>query len=410
VSAAGVVNASTGVSLTMAPATGTPAPTAGVAAEDGSVVQIGYGHVCRYAIYERSPEGLENDQVRLEIDPRSGGILSLTSRETGEAFVLCRDRAPSLLQYAVERSRPMSAWEVEHTGGTQEPQVVRMSRVLHGAYKASLRVELAIHESRFTLTYELRRSDPTVYLHVEGTWFQRGSEEAGTPVLRLAVPCALQNCVPLYEIPFGAVEREMKHGEEVPALRWAALRGMIGGKPRGLLLLNDSKHGHAFSKNTLTLTLIRASFAPDPLPEIGRHEVHLALRPLERAPEPSSETRHARELEHPIRVISTDAHEGALPPRGSLLGWRAGSAVLSAVKNAEEGEDLIVRAYNPSDGEDEVELRLGEITGCTIGSAAEVDLLERPEEGRSLGVDGGTVRARIPKHGIWSARLSIEKA
>ena len=141
----------------------------------------------------------------------------------------------------------------------------------------------------------------------------------------------------------------------------------------------------------------------------SRHEVHLALRPLEDAPEAAAETRHAREMEHPIRVVSTDAHEGALPPRGTLLSWRAGAAVLSAVKKAEDGDGLVVRAYNPSDGEDAAELRLGEITGFAVRSAAETDLLERSDGSGPLDVNGGTVRARIPPHGIWSARLSIGK-
>jgi alpha-mannosidase len=332
------------------------------------------------------------------------------SKETGESFIHSGRRAPSLLQYAVERSRPMSAWEIEHTGDTQEPAVVRISRGHGGPYKVSLKIELKILESQFVLTYELRDGDPTVYLHLEGTWFQRGGQDAGTPVLRLAVPCTLENPVPLYEIPFGAIARDMGHGEEVPALRWAAIGGAIGGNPRGLLLLNDCKHGHAFVGDTLYLTLIRASFAPDPLPEIGRHEVHLGLRPLGAQPEVAAATRRARELEHPIRVVSTDAHEGDLPGCKSLLHWTSERSVLCAIKKAEDGEGLIIRAYNPSDREDEVRIALDAEGAGTIVSAVEVDLLERNVPDGRIKIEAGKAFATIAPRGIWSVRLGTQGA
>ena len=68
--------------------------------------------------------------------------------------------------------------------------------------------------------------------------------------------------------------------EEMPALRWAQVSGTAGGQAAGCVLVNDCKYGHSLQGSTLRLTLIRASYDPDILPEIGQHEVHMALGPF----------------------------------------------------------------------------------------------------------------------------------
>ncbi|MBT3275407.1 MAG: hypothetical protein HN368_19785, partial [Spirochaetales bacterium] len=307
------------------------------------------------------------------------------------------------------RTRSMNAWAIEHTGGDLPIEVKQISRRQRGPFKVSLDVKVRFHESEFTLTYEIRSNDPTVYLHITGTWFERGNETTGTPVLTLAVPTRLSSAVPSYEVPFGSIKRDMKHGEEVPALRWAALEGNIGGKPRGLLMMNDSKHGHSAVDNTIYLTLIRGSFDPDPLPEIGKHEIHVALRPLDAEVSSGDATRLAQAFDHPVRIISTDAHEGGLPSEANLIQWHAGASVLASVKKAEDGPDLIIRAYNPSDKIDNVELELnGKHTG-TITEAKAVDLLERPTDVDSVTLESGTIRGTIAPRAIWSARIHVQK-
>ena len=82
--------------------------------------------------------------------------------------------------------------------------------------------------------------------------------------------------------------------------------------------MNDCKHGHAFADGTLSVTLIRSSFEPDPLPEIGKHEVQLGLLPFAGRMSVREAVAAARRFDHAVRVVSTDAHPGNLPrPGGS---------------------------------------------------------------------------------------------
>ncbi|MFQ6096557.1 MAG: glycoside hydrolase family 38 C-terminal domain-containing protein, partial [Armatimonadota bacterium] len=82
-------------------------------------------------------------------------------------------------------------------------------------------------------------------------------------------PLALDEPVARYEVPFGAVDRAEHNGMEVPALRWAQVRGRIGDARAGALLLNDCKNGHSLTDNVLRIGLIRGTYDPDPMPEIG---------------------------------------------------------------------------------------------------------------------------------------------
>ena len=370
--------------------------------------QIGLGHHCGYSFYERSPEGLQNDLVSLEIDPASGGIRSLALKDSG--LTLIGGAGPAaILEYAVEKPHGMSSWLVDHTGPVEVPQVVAIARRLDGPYKASIEVKLRVEASEFTLTYELRAGDPNVYLTLAGTWFERGSAATGVPVLRLALPLDLEEAAARYEIPFGAVDRCLAHGEEVPALNWAQATGKTDAGPAGCLLLNDSKHGHSLTDNVLRLTLIRSSYSPDPLPEIGEHRVNLALRPFAGELPTAEAIRLGRAFNHGLRLMGAEVHGGVLPPQAALIEAGPDTVVLDAVKKAETEDALILRFFDPTGDGATAEARLNADILGDVEEAVEVDLLERPVANSSAIVEAGRVTVMVPPRGIASVRVKLKK-
>ena len=366
--------------------------------------QLGRTHHCRYSFYERSPEGLENDLVRLEVDPCTGGIRSLMDKRS-ETTVIGPSDLASILEYAVERPHGMTAWLVDHTGPVEHPEATAIRRKLDGPHKASIEVDLCIHESQLTLTYELRAGDPRVYLHLQGTWFQRGTRDTGVPVLRLALPLALTDIRAQYEVPFGAVDRALPTGEEVPALEWAQVTGDAGGKNGGCLLINDSKHGHSIDGSTLRLTLIRSSYEPDPLPEIGNHEIHLALLPFGGDLSVAEATRYARDLNHSLRAVGTDVHEGDLPAQARLLSVGPENVIVSGIKKAEDSDELVVRLYETEGKETTAEVTVNAETLGQVTAVRETDLLERATTD-GADADAGVVRVAVPARGITTVSIN----
>ncbi len=370
--------------------------------------QIGWVHHCPYAFVERSVEGLENDRVRVELDTATGGIRSLVDKRTGQSIISALP-GTSTLEYAVEIAHGMSAWHVDYTGPVEIPTMTAIRRTLTGPYKACIEVDLRIHESNLTLTYELRAGDPKLYLHIKGVWFQRGTRETGIPTLRLAFPLALTDAQGRYEIAFGAIDRSLNRGEEVPALQWAQVTGKCRGKSAGCLLLNDSKHGHTLEGSTLRLTLIRSSYDPDILPEIGQHEVHVALQPLA-AELPVAEAIHiGQEFNHALRVIGTDIHEGRLPATGQFVNITPETIVLSAIKKAEDGDAIVVRVFNPSKKKATAKIEFDAALLGKLKAANEVDLMERPLPKSTAKLTGNAVLVNVPASGIASLLVKIRR-
>jgi alpha-mannosidase len=373
------------------------------ASAPGAARRTGFVNVCTYSSYERSPEGLENEHLSLSLDTQRGGIKRLTHRPSGT--VLIQD-VPSILEYAIERARPMSAWLIEHEGAVSAPVVTRLETLHTGPHVAAIAVSMRVASSEMKLTYELRAGEPRLHLYLQVTWMERGGPEVGTPVLRLSLPLCFaapdRQARVFYEIPFGAIERAMAHGEEVPALRWAAVEAGPAAKRVACVLFNDSKYGHSFHNGTLALTLLRSSFSPDPLPEIGQHEVRCAIS-CEPAPfDAAAASRAAAAFDQELQVVSTTRHPGRLAPTARLL--RVEGGVLSGLKAAEDGAGVVVRVYNPSDktvaARIEVARELGRVT-----KAEEVDLLERGQE--ALPVEGAAISLRIGPRGIRSIRVAL---
>ena len=376
-------------------------------AATGGARLTGPRHHCGYAPYERTSEGIENDLIRLDLDTATGGIRRLAHKPSGVELIAPAQAAPAL-EYAVERPHGMTAWSIENTGPAEQPTVTAIRRTLDGPYKAAIEVDLRICESNLTLAYEVRANDPKLYIRIRGVWFQRGTHETGVPVLRLGLPLALSDARARYEIPFGAIDRSLNRGEEVPALQWAQVAGKAGKKPAGCLLLNDSKHGHSLDGSTLRLTLIRSSYDPDILPEIGQHDIHLALLPFvgEMAVEDAIRTGQA--FNRVLRVVGTDVHDGRLPTEAHFVRVSPRSVIVSAVKRAEHEDALIVRLFNPTAKRAAAKIELNTKLFGRVLSAREVDLMERLTPNPTAKLSGSAASVVVPAHGITSVLVRLK--
>jgi alpha-mannosidase len=222
-------------------------------------------------------------------------------------------------------------------------------------------------------------------------------------------PTRLERAKARYEIPYGTIIRNLNGGEEVPALRFADVLGTLRGEPAGLLVLNDSKHGHSLDRSTLAITLIRSSYDPDPLPEIGAHSIRLALVPHGKSLTVADMMRLGAAFNHPLQVVSTDLHTGRLGPAGSAIRDVAPrGVVVTAFKRAEADSALILRLLE-SEGKActaRVELDRG-LLGKVV-AAHEVDLLERPAPMGTVRLSGQSITVDMKAHGISSVKVRFE--
>jgi alpha-mannosidase len=357
---------------------------------------------------EVDAEGLafENEKITVRFDRATGGIVQLVDKATGTD--LARPGDPlGILELVVERPRDMSAWVIGDPMSRTRPLPVRSLAVESNPCVATLVAKAKVRDSDLTLRYSLRAGEPWVVVEVEANWLERGGPETGTPQLRMVFPTRLEGASARYEVPYGSIVRTLAKGEEVPALRYADAFGTVTGRPAGLLLVNDGKHGHALDGSTLALTLLRSSFEPDPLPEVGSHTMRMALVPHGATLSTADMTRLAAAFNHPLPVVSTDVHPGRLAP--ALCGLASVSpadVVVAAVKKSEADRSVVFRLLETSGRGSTARLDLGPLLGVPA-AAEEVDLLERPVAKGTARLGPGGVTVDVPAYGVASLRVAF---
>lgn len=203
-------------------------------------------------------------------------LVSFGMRRNTDYLDLTRaDLAFNVFQLLEEPPHRMSAWQILEVQREQSLLSGAETRVVEaGSERCVLEVKhrwrRSIIRQRITFYRQLARVDFRTIVD----WQERGNKVRGIPNLKVGFTARLAACQAWYEIPFGAVARPAD-GQEAVALRWAD----VGGTDYGFALLNDSKHGYDALGSRLRLTLLRSSYEPDAIPDLGRHEISFALLP-----------------------------------------------------------------------------------------------------------------------------------
>jgi alpha-mannosidase len=210
-------------------------------------------------------------------------------------------------------------------------------------------------------------------------------------LLKWRVPVALESPTGHVEVPFGSVERAVSGAEE-PGQSWIDLSTAEA----GLAVINDAKHGYDLSPTeggaSIGITAVRsppyAWHDPSALDPDGayafqdqglqRFTVLLVPHgPLDLA----DLHRRSAELAMRPRAMLESFHKGALPGRVSWASASPSSVQVTAIKAAEDSDDLIVRAV--------------ETAGAEADAVIELPLV------------GAVIRARIPPHAIRTWRVPV---
>ncbi len=352
---------------------------------------------------------IENGSILVRFDKATGGVAALVDKKTGLDFVP-PGQAMGVVEYLVERPRDMSAWTIADPETRLFPVPVSALRVtLANPYVASVESRMKIAESDVTVTYTLRSGEPYLEVAVHALWLQRGGSDIGTPKLRMLFPTALEKTSGIYEIPFGTITRDLTKGEEVPSQRFADVSGRTeGNEIAGVLVLNDSKYGHSLQGSTLAVTLIRSSFEPDILPEIGEHDIKMAILPHVGSMTRAEMIRQGVAFNRPLKVIGTGVHAGKLPAASpGLTAVEPGNVVVSGVKKAETGDELVIRLYEAQGTRCTASVEFKDTIFGRVEGARETDLLERPLKKGTARVKNNGFVVEMPAYGIATVRVRL---
>jgi alpha-mannosidase len=371
-------------------------PTAGGAAcmvrelKDGTATMI----------HEISNAGvMENEFLRVEVDSSSGAIRHLIDKETGVDFVP-EGKLLGVIEAYDEVPHGMTAWVI---GQIKQMQALTDggSFVItqRGPARVAVKIDRVFRDSTISVEIGLDSGSRVVDFLMKLRWAERGTPERGVPMLKAAFPVNVTNGVPTYEIAFGSQARSQSL-QEIPALKWADLSS----DTMGLTLLNDYKYGHSCDDDTLRLTLIRSSYDPDPMPEMGDHFIRFAVAPHVGPLDIIAATQAGEQFNSPMSVMSASLQEGDLPAEKSFVESLTPNVFVSTIKKAEGSNALIVRVFEVKGTETTAKIK---IDGLVDGKAkaVETDVLERPVPKNTAKFDGKTLTVKVPAFGIATVKI-----
>ncbi|MDZ7318283.1 MAG: glycosyl hydrolase-related protein [candidate division KSB1 bacterium] len=344
---------------------------------------------------------IENQFYRLKIDRRSGGICSWILKATNREMI-APDQQANIFQLLHEAGHEMSAWQIGKILETTTLQSPHRIEVLeNGPVRVLLQI---VHEQgastfiqRLAIYDRLQRIDFPCSVN----WQEIGSRETGSQFLKVAFPLNLsKSAKATFEIPFGHIDRD-GNGHEYPTQKWL----QVSDGEMAICLANDCKYGCDVSGNVVRLSLLRASYEPDPMPDRGWHHFKYALNAHEQAAGIAGSLRDGYELNQPLRAVVAVSNAGPWPVEQSLVRISAPNVMSTAFKKAEDDDSLIIRCY-------EFE---GRETVCRfdfafhILMANETDLLERDLPRSRFEIDNDGFEVQVAPFEIKTLRVVREK-
>jgi hypothetical protein len=213
-------------------------------------------------------------------------------------------------------------------------------------------------------------------------------------LLKLAVAARVDSPTAHYGLGWGAINRGVNTPEryEVPAQQWAALDAGDGGS--GLAVLAGAKYGWDRPHHgTLRMTWLHTPkvgrrFRFQGRQDLGRHEIDWALMPYRGGWGDAGVARSAERFERPLSASLVTSHPGGLGRCANLLAIDAPDFEASAVKLAQGGDRLILRAREATGSAARATVRLAE----PIAAARCVDGREMPlESAGAISVEGSSL-------------------
>jgi alpha-mannosidase len=238
-------------------------------------------------------------------------------------------------------------------------------------------------------------------------------------MLKAIFPIAIDNPVFNCQVPFDVLERPTDlrkiplsykqlipdlsqnydpAGQEVPAQKWVDLSD----DNTGIALLNNTLYGHSYYNGDLRLTLLRSAGSPDIYPNIGKFNISYALYPHSGDWKSGGVWAEGEDFNVPVyaaeppslALVKTHATR---PEEASFFSLDAHGVILSGMKQAEDGKELIVRLAEVEGKETTVNIKLT----VAIRSARRLNLVEFPLENvANPTVNGQSVQVKIRAHEI----------
>jgi len=347
-----------------------------------------------------TPTRLENTYLRVELN--EAGDITRIYDKVNRRDVMPKEAIANQFQAFEDRPLQWDAWDVdiffEDKMWKSDP-ASSVNVIEAGPLRATLEVRRRILHSDYVQRISLHYNSPRLDFDTTIDWRERHI------LLKVAFPVDVLSNVATYDIQWGNVQRATHRNTswdwarfETCAHKWVDLSE----GDYGVSLLNDCKYGHDIRDNSpqggvMRISLLRSPTMPDPEADQGEQRFAYSLLP---------HTGSWGEATIAQAYALNDALIVARPKSGAsdlqqvrLLSVEPANIVVETIKQAEDGNGLIVRLYESQRRRGQAQLHLG----FKLGSAWHTNLLE--ENQTALTPDGNTLSLFVRPYEIVTLRL-----
>ncbi len=164
----------------------------------------------------------------------------------------------------------------------------------------------------------------------------------------------------------------------------------------GVSLLNDCKYGHSVKDSCISLTLIKSGVEPNPTTDQEMHYFTYSLYPHAETWRAGGTVREAFFLNQPALAVAG----GCAGESFCLASVSAPNIVVETIKQAEDGDGIIVRMYESENALTEATLDWG----MPVSSAESCNCLEQAD-GEPVSVENGKIHFTIKPYEIKTLRI-----
>jgi len=342
---------------------------------------------------------LENEYLRVEFNS-AGDIVRILDKEAEREIL---PPGSSANQWIAFEDRPLNwdAWDIDvfydDKSWLAEP-ATSITILETGPLRATLEIKRQILSSPYTqrisLDYNSSRLDFDTWID----WRERKI------LLKTAFPVDVLSPTATYEIQWGNVERPTHQNTswdwarfETAAQKWVDLSE----GDYGVSLINDCKYGHDIHGNTMRLTLLRGTTAPDPEADLGEHTFKYSLFPHARSLGEGT-IREAYILNDPLLFWEGKNNIEPKMDSFSLASIDSSNLVIETVKRAQDGNGLIFRLYETRRSRGSFNLKMG----FPIKEAWRTNILEEDQE--KLAVEDKLIAGKYKPYQIITLRVIPE--
>jgi len=356
-----------------------------------------------HPVYEHSMPNtllLENEYLRVEFN--SDGDITRIFDKKANREVLPPNAIANQFQAFEDRPKFWDAWDIDIFYDDKvwlaEP-ATSIKMVEYGELRQTIEIKRKILNSEYTQRISLNYNSPRLDFDTHINWQERHT------MLKVAFPVDILSPQATYEIQWGNVTRPTHRNTgwdwarfETCAQKWVDLsEGNYG-----VSLLNDCKYGHDIHNNVMRITLLRSPTMPDPMADFGEHQFKYSLYPHVGAWDEDTE-REAYLLNDPIIVYKSKVEgqrsEKPVTSLQSLVSVSSPNVIIETVKQAEDGDGIIVRLYDSQRKRGQVRLRFR----SEVELAWQTNLLEENES--ALIVEKDSIILNLKPYQIMTIRI-----